>query len=313
MSMNQEPTLSIVIVNFNGGQLLRRCLTRLWELRRPEWEVFLVDNASRDGSATDVECEFPGIVAIRNRRNLGFATANNLALRRASGAYLLLLNPDALVEPEAIPRALSFMEEHSDVGVLGGRILLPDGTFDPAARRTAKTAATYFYKASGLSRMFARHRAFGRYYLSFLSEDQIADVDAVVGAFLLIRSTVVDQIGLLDERFFMYCEDEDWCWRARLQGWRVVYHPDVRVQHDKGSSTAQTPFRMAFHFHRSLSLYHRKHIAEHYGPMTNGLVQTAFLAGLLARWGSLVTKRAASGTRAVTGTLRDRGLQRGHC
>ena len=283
--------LSIIIVNYNGGQLVRDCLDRLWPELRPGWEVFLVDNASRDRSADGLERAYPGLSVIRNADNVGFARANNQAMRLATGAYVLLLNPDVAITRGATSTALAYLESHQDVSILGHKILLPDGRLDPAARRSFKTPETYLYKVTGLSRVFPRHRRFGRYYLSYLDEDAVTDVDSIVGAFMLIRRSVIDAIGMLDERFFMYCEDEDWCWRAKQAGGRVVYHPGLVVHHRKGSSTRTVPIRMAYHWHRSLFLYHRKNIAPRHSTLANAGVYAGIVASFAARAGVLAVRR----------------------
>lgn len=283
--------LSIIIVNYNGGQLVRDCLDRLWPELRPGWEVFLVDNASRDRSADGLERAYPGLSVIRNADNVGFARANNQAMRLATGAYVLLLNPDVAITRGATSTALAYLESHPDVSILGPKILLPDGRLDPAARRSFKTPETYLYKVTGLSRVFPRHRRFGRYYLSYLDEDAVTDVDSIVGAFMLIRRSIIDAIGMLDERFFMYCEDEDWCWRAKQAGGRVVYHPGLVVHHRKGSSTRTVPIRMAYHWHRSLFLYHRKNIAPRHSTLANAGVYAGIVASFAARAGVLAVRR----------------------
>ncbi|MBI5287629.1 MAG: glycosyltransferase family 2 protein [Chloroflexi bacterium] len=283
--------LSVIIVNYNGGAIVRLCLDHLWPQLRPDWDVTLVDNASPDRSADGLEDRFPGLSVVNNPRNVGFARANNQAIPRTAGDYVLLLNPDVVITPGALETALAYMDANPDVSILGPRILLPDGRLDPAAHRSFKTPATYFYRMSGLSRWFPRHRSFGHYYLTYLDENAIADVDSVVGAFLLIRRSVIDEIGLLDERFFMYCEDEDWCWRAKQAGGRVVYHPGVVVHHRKGSSSRTVPFRMAYQWHRSLYLYHRKNIAPRYTAATNALVYAGIAASLAAKLGVLALKR----------------------
>jgi len=286
-----DSRLSVLIVNYNGGAIVRQCLASLWPQLRAGWEVALVDNASPDRSANGLQDAFPCLSVIRNTRNVGFARANNQAIPLTTGDYVLLLNPDVAVTPGALETALAYMDANPDVSILGPRILLPDGRLDPAAHRSFKTPATYLYRMSGLSRRFPRHRTFGRYYLSYLDENAIADVDSVVGAFLLIRRSVIDEIGLLDERFFMYCEDEDWCWRAKQAGGRVVYHPGVVVHHRKGSSSRTVPFRMAYHWHRSLYLYHQKNIAPRYTAATNALVYAGIAVSLAARLGMLALKR----------------------
>lgn len=288
------PDLSVIIVNFNGGTLLRACLERLAGATPPGSEIFLVDNASADGSADDLEARFPGLRVIRNARNVGFGTANNQALQIAQGRSILLLNPDVLAGPGAIRTGLDFLAANPDVGILGARVLLPGGRLDPPARRSFKTPATYLYKVLGLSRAFPRHRRFGRYYLSYLDEHEMADVDSVVGAFMLMPRGVVEQIGGFDQRFFLYCEDEDLCWRARQAGWRVVYHPGVVVEHRKGSSTRRRPFRTAYHWHRSLLLYHRKNIAPRYPAIVNLAVYAGIGAGLTASLGMAALRQAVA-------------------
>jgi GT2 family glycosyltransferase len=235
-------------------------------------ETFLVDNGSTDGSPEMTRQQFPQVRVIENGANLGFAQANNRALVQAQGRYILLLNPDAIVQPGAIATVLSYMETHPDVGIVGPRVLLPDGRLDKPCRRSFKTPAIYFYRTIGLSALFPRSPRFNRYYMGHLPEDQTTQVDAVIGAFLMIRRACMDQIGLLDERFFIYCEDEDWCFRAHKAGWKVVYLPQAVVTHFKGSSTGQQPLRMVYQWHRSIFLFHRKNMAAGHSPLVNGLV-----------------------------------------
>jgi GT2 family glycosyltransferase len=284
--------LTVIIVNFNGGSILRDCLDHLWPQLLEDWETVVVDNASGDGSADGLERLYPGLRVIRNTRNVGFARANNQAIRGTSSEYVLLLNPDVALEQGALQTALAYLQAHPDVSILGPKILLADGRADPAAHRSFKTPAMYAYHATGLSRLFARHRAFGRYYLTYLDENTITQVDSVVGAFLLIRRSTVEAIGALDERFFMYCEDEDWCWRAKQAGGVVVYHPGVVVRHRKGSSTRTVPIRMAWHWHRSLYLYHRKNIASRYAAPVNAAVYACIAVSLAAKVTLLLARRA---------------------
>jgi len=217
------------------------------------------------------------------------------------------LNPDVVLEPTALATATAYLDAHPDVGILGARILLPDGRLDPPARRTFKTPATYFYKLSGLSWLFPNNRRFGHYYLSYLNDDLLTEVDAVVGAFLFIRRATIARVGPLDERFFMYCEDEDWCWRVKQDGWRVVYHPEVIVHHFKGSSTQLRPFTMIYHWHRSILLYHQKNIAPRYPAPANLLVYGAMGLSCLLTMGINGLRRVVPGRtmrrQAVRATL----------
>jgi GT2 family glycosyltransferase len=274
-------TVSVIVVSFNGGDLVRTCLKALWPQLEAGSEVFVVDNNSSDGSVDNLEAEFPGLHVIRNPTNDGYAKANNQAIAVAQGTYILLLNPDVQVEPGAVATAMAYLDENPDVSILGPKVL-KNGRLDPPARRSFKTPETYFYKALGLARLFPRHRRFGRYYLGYLDEDQITDVDSVVGAFLMIRRSVVEQIGPLDERFFMYSEDEDWCWRAKQAGGRVVYHPGVVVHHIRGATTSKYRLRMTYHSHRSYWLYYKKNVAGRYPGPVNWMVYGLIGAGLAA-------------------------------
>jgi GT2 family glycosyltransferase len=187
---------------------------------------------------------------------------------------------------------------------LGGRVLLSNGRVDPAAHRSFKTAGTYFYKFAGLSALFPKSRRFGHYYLSYIDEDLVADVDSVVGAFMLVRRSLIDAIGPMDERFFMYCEDEDWCWRAKQHGTRVVYHPGVVVHHSKGDSARHRPFKSIYNWHRSIALYHRKNIAGRYPAPVNAAVYAGVFVGLVVasirqgiRAGLEIAPKALAGKR----------------
>jgi GT2 family glycosyltransferase len=272
-------TVSVIIVNYNGGNLVRKCLEHLWPQLEGGWEVFVVDNNSADGSVDNLEADFAGLHVIRNPTNAGYSRANNQALALAKGTYILLLNPDVELLPGSIATAIAYLDENPDVSILGPKVL-KNGRLDPPARRSFKTPETYFYKFTGLSTLFPRNRRFGRYYLSYLDEDQITDVDSVVGAFLMIRRAVVEQIGPLDERFFMYSEDEDWCWRAKQAGGRVIYHPGVVVHHIRGATTSKYRVRMTYHSHRSYWLFYKKNLANRYPRPVNWMVYGGIGAGL---------------------------------
>jgi GT2 family glycosyltransferase len=217
---------------------------------------------------------------LENNGNPGYAVANNQAIRESRGRYVLLLNPDVILAPNALATAVQLMDAQPTVGIMGPRIVLPDGTLDRPCRRSFKTPGTYFFMLVGLTRAFPRHPRFGKYYLSWLDEHQPVDVDAVIGAFLLIRREVIDEIGMLDERFYMYCEDEDWCFRAKQAGWRIRYEPGVLVTHYKGSSSAKRPRRMIYERHKAILQFHCKNIAPQYSWPVNAAVYAGMLASL---------------------------------
>lgn len=296
MSTVARPVVSVVIVNYNGGGLLLECLGRLLERTAIPIEILLVDNASSDGSAGEASRTFPSVRLIANSANVGFARASNQGMALARADYLLLLNPDLIVGDRAVDTVHAYMAAHPEVGICGPRILLPSGRLDRPCRRSFKTPATYVHKALGLSSLFPGSRTFGRYYLSYLDERQTFEVDAVIGAFLMTRRSLIDRIGLLDERFFLYCEDEDFCLRAKRTGFKVVYLGEAVAVHHKSSSARRQPVRSLYEWHRSVFQFHRKNIAPEYGPLTNGLVYAGMGAAFAAKAAlAVLRKRPAAG------------------
>ncbi len=297
-----RPLLSIVIVSYESDGTLQP----LWRSLRPDLErlesgeLLLIDNASSDDSLATFRAMAQDVESLYGRRwraevmanptNLGFGRACNRALALARGRYLLLLNPDTEVEPGAISRAIDYLQKHADVGMLGPRVRLPNGRLDAPCRRSFKTPGIYLYKLSGLSRLFPRSRRFGRYYLSYLDETETTDVDAVIGAFLLVRREVMEEIGAFDERFFMYCEDEDWCFRAKEAGWRVVYFPQSVVWHRKGASARKRRALMTLEWHRSVYRFHRKNMAPRYPTWLNVLVYAGMAGNLALALGKTVAR-----------------------
>jgi len=261
-------SLSIVIVNFNTRDLLRDCLHSVFASQGVETlDVWVVDNASADGSAAMVAAEFPNARLIANPDNHGYAYANNLALRQCRSDYALLLNPDTVLPPDALARTIAFFEQQPDAGVVGPRLVRLDGSLDMACRRSFPTPEVSFYHMVGLSRLFPRSRRFGRYNMTFLAEDQTAEVDSVVGAYMMLRGEILAQVGLLDEQFFMYAEDLDWCKRIKeavnprtRRPWQVWYLPSVQVLHVKrASSTGSARAQQAFN--DTMLQFYRKHYA----------------------------------------------------
>ncbi|NLY39599.1 MAG: glycosyltransferase family 2 protein, partial [Firmicutes bacterium] len=219
--------LSVIIVSWNCRDLLARCLDTVFasKLER-DFEVIVVDNSSTDGTAAFVQETYPQVKLIANRENAGFARANNLALRQARGELILLLNPDTELQADTLQVMVDFMDKHPECGMAGCKVLNPDGTLQLACRRNIPGLADAFFKLSGISRLFPRSRRLARYNLTYLPADRVAKVDAVSGSFLMTRRAVMDKIGLLDERFFMYGEDLDWCWRSVRAGYQNYYVPD---------------------------------------------------------------------------------------
>lgn len=272
-----------VIVNYNTADLLRRCLQHsLASVTTHELTLTVVDNGSRDESLAMVRAEFPNVAAIRSERNLGFAGGNNLALREIVARvpadadrgheYILLINTDLFMAPETIETLVGFMEERPDVGIVGPRVEKRDGSLDLACRRNFPTPANAFFKLFGLSRRFPGHARFADYNLTHLDPGELTEVDAVMGACMLVRLAAIDQAGLLDETFFMYGEDLDWAYRIKERGWRVFYNPQTRVLHYKGATSARSSWRMILEFYRAMHLFYRKHYAPRSPRPVNWLV-----------------------------------------
>ncbi len=258
--------LAIVIVNYNTRDLLRDCLASIQASRLAgSCAVYVVDNHSDDGSAAMVRAEFPAVHLIEQAANAGYATANNVGLRAAGLAggvppgYALLLNPDTLLEPDALARMLAFMAAHPEAGAAGPKLVRQDGSLDRACRRSFPSPENAFYRLSGLSRLFPRHPRFGRYNLEHLDANQLAEVDSLVGAFMLLRGSALQEVGLLDERFFMYGEDIDLCYRIKERGYKVYYNPAVTVLHYKGAASRQRSAASIAHFYEAMALFYGKH------------------------------------------------------
>lgn len=263
--------LGIVVVSYNVRDLLRNCLRSVLANEGLAFSTCVVDNDSPDDSAGMVAREFPQVHLVRAANN-GYAAGNNLGLRHfAFGAsmpdsrtpastprYALLLNPDTVVPADAFARVAAYMDAHLGVGVLGVKLVRADGSLDLACRRAFPTPEVSFYRFSQLSRLFPRSPRFGRYNMTYLDPDQTAEIDSVVGAFMLVRAEAIAQAGLLDEAFWMYGEDLDWAYRIKQRGWQVVYYPEVSVLHLKRSSSTGSA-RARYEFQRAMWLFYRKH------------------------------------------------------
>ena len=327
------PSLAIVIVNYNTRDLLRDCLRSIAAgALRCVPEIWVVDNASSDGSAAMVRAEFPHVGLIASAHNGGYAYANNLALREILGwtanagraryivpphivpprttnaeetrtehqssnqksDYVLLLNSDTAVPPGALDGLIDYLEAHPDVGACGPKLLLADGSLDLACRRSFPTPAVAFYRIVGLSRLFPRSPRFGRYNMTFRDPDVETEVDAVVGACMLVRASVVREVGLLDEAFFMYGEDLDWAYRIKQYGWRIMYVPMVTIHHYKRASSRQRPFRSIRAFHGAMRVFHRRHYAATTPAALNLLIEAGITLKEAWSLGSNLIRPAAT-------------------
>ena len=253
-------TLSVIIVNYNVRQFLENALASIERaLEGIEGEVFVVDNASGDGSADMVKTKFPRVCLIESSENVGFARANNMALRRARGAFILLINPDTVVQEDTFRIMLQFFADVPLAGIAGCRILNPDGSFQLPCRRSFPTPWVAFTKIFGLATLFPGSKLFGRYNLTYLSEDETYPVDAVSGSFMMVRREAYEKVGGLDESFFMYGEDLDWCYRIGMAGFRVYYVHTTKIIHFKGESTKRSDIDEIRLFYQAMQLFVRKH------------------------------------------------------
>jgi hypothetical protein len=257
--------LSVIIVNYNTKELLRKCLSSVFGSQTSyKFEVLVSDNASKDGSLDMVKREFTQVKLIENGQNLGFSKGNNVAIKQAAGRLLLLLNSDTEVKPGTFDLSVKYMDEHPEAGIMGCRVLLPDGSLDKAARRKFPNPRNAFLRLFGLKKFSD--------YNVVSPIDQELEVDAVMGAYLLIRKDVVNRIGLLDEEYFMYGEDLDWCWRVKEAGYKVMYYPKAEITHFKYGSSQLIPFRTIRLAHTAMKIFYRKHYAKKYSWLFNQLV-----------------------------------------
>ncbi|HMN31042.1 MAG TPA: glycosyltransferase family 2 protein [Caldilineaceae bacterium] len=286
--------LGIVILSYNTAGLLHDCLNSVLACAGNfRYQVCVVDNASLDESAHMVERDFPQVKLIISTTNRGYSAGNNMALRwfgfrdganRAANSraprYVLLLNSDTLVSPGTFATMLAFMDERPAIGVAGPRVRLPDGSLDLACRRSFPTPQVSFYRMTGLSRVFAHSQRFNAYNLAFLPEDAVHQVDSVVGAYMQLRREVIDQVGLLDEAFFMYGEDLDWAKRVKDAGWQVWYNGQCEITHVKRASSRQSS-KSRIDFYEAMWLFYRKH----YRAATPWPVDRLILLGVAAKGG----------------------------
>lgn len=292
--------LSIVIVNYNVKYFLKQCLSSVYGSQRKladgselELDVWVVDNDSVDGSVEMVRADFPQVHVIENHENVGFAKANNQALTGAAGQCLLLLNPDTVVESDTFVRCINFMEEHPDCGGLTVKMVDGDGNFLKESKRGFPTPEASFYKISGLIKLFPHSRRIAAYYMGHLPEDAVNEIEIMPGAFLLLRREVYQQIGGLDERYFMYGEDIDYSWRIHLAGWKNYYLPETRIIHYKGESTKKGSMNYVYTFYNAMSIFVKRYFTGGNARLFNALLHTAIWLRASMSWLRRIAGRLA--------------------
>lgn len=261
--MISTPKIAVIIVNYNVAFFLEQCLNSVAKAMELEpAEVWVVDNLSVDGSVAMVKEKFPWVRLIANQDNKGFSKANNQAMEQSNCPYQLLLNPDTVIEEDTLKKVVDYMDAHPEVGGLGVRMVDGKGRFLPESKRGLPTPAVAFYKIFGLSRLFPKSKLFGRYHLGYLSEFETNEIEILSGAFMLMRKTALDKVGLLDEDFFMYGEDIDLSYRIVKGGYKNVYFPETRIIHYKGESTKKSSVNYVFVFYRAMVIFAKKHFSQ---------------------------------------------------
>ncbi len=275
--------LSVIIVSYNVRYFLEQCLLSVIKASEGiDCEIFVVDNNSVDGSCSMVKNEFPGIKLIINHTNRGFSAANNQALQLATGRFILILNPDTIVEEDTFRKCISFMEQYPDAGAVGVRMTDGKGRFLPESKRGIPGPGTAFYKMIGLSYLFPKSKRFNKYYLGYLDEKKTTKADIIAGAFMFLRREAVRKTGLLDENFFMYGEDIDYSYRILQAGFSNYYFPGTNIIHFKGQSTSKENLNVFIAFYKAMIIFVHKHLSNGNSKILIILIKIAIIlsAGL---------------------------------
>ena len=268
--------LSVVIVNYNVKYFLEQCLYSVQKaMTGIDGEVFVVDNNSVDGSVSMLREKFPNIQTIANTNNVGFSKANNQAIRVSKGKYVLLLNPDTLVEEDTFRKCIQFMDEQPWCGGLGVKMIDGKGQYLQESKRGLPLPKTSFYKMIGLANLFPKSKRFARYYLAHLSPDEVNEVEVLAGAFMLLRKETLDKIGLLDEDFFMYGEDIDLSYRITQSGYKNYYFPETRIIHYKGESTKKVSLNYVYTFYNAMAIFVKKHFSGRHAKLLSFFIKIA--------------------------------------
>lgn len=293
------PTLSVCIVSLNTCLYLKECLHSLAESTQTDFEVIVTDNGSTDGTQAMLASEFPQVTLIQNQHNEGYTRPMNQALKRGNGRYLLQLNPDTIILPNALDQLIAFLEAHPKAGICGPKVLNRDQTLQKPCRRGEPRPWAVVSYFTGLSARFPKSRLFGEYLLSYMDENETHPVAGVSGSCMLVRREVVNSIGYLDEQFFAYQEDADYCFRARQAGWQVFFHPQGQIIHYGGMGGSRVqPYRSILEWHRSYYLYYRKNLARDYFFLFNWFYYLAMGAKLFFSLGmNFVRKEKFAGSR----------------
>jgi hypothetical protein len=275
--MATMPKISIIIVTWNSGSEIIDCLDSVYAQNYAPCEVIVIDNASEDNTVDLIKNYGRDLLLITNDRNLGFAPATNQGLARAAGDYILLLNPDTILRPEALQIMASFMDSNPAVGALGPQLLNADGTIQPSCREFPRPAHL-IWEFTGLAKLFPHHPVFGSWRMGYFDHQSRREVDQPMGACLMVRKTAIGQIGPMDDkRFPMFLNEVDWCFRLNKNGWKIYFLPEARVIHLQGVSIKKARLAMTVSSHRSLAAFFQKHYP---GRLSTCLVRSLLLSAL---------------------------------
>ena len=292
--------LGICILTLKSKEKVLACLTSLFKnTHEIDLDVIVVDNHSQDGTVEAIRSQFPNVRLLVNEANLGYSKAVNQGLKALDARYYVLLNPDTIVLDQAFNHLVKFMDENPEVGICSPKVLNRDGSVQYQARRGEARpwhVVSYFL---GLPRLFPKDPRFSGYLLTHLDNDKVTEVHGVSGSCMMIRKTVIDQVGYLDERYFAYQEDADYCFQARLAGWKIYYVPQAEVIHYGGQGGSSiNPYFSSYHWHRSYFLYYQKNLAKDYPFWFHPFYYLAMLLKLLiALIGLIFGKEKVVGTR----------------
>lgn len=274
--------ISVIIVNYRTYELTYKTLDNLLKSDVGEQlEIIVVDNNSKDGSVEKLKKGFKQVIFIENDKNYGFAKANNIGIKASHGDYILLLNSDVEVYKDTISKMIEYIKKDHLIGALGPKLILSNGALDHTCKRGFPTPDASLYYFLGLDKKHPNSKKYGRYRMTFIGEDEISEVDSIVGAFMLIPKIALDKIGLLDEKFFMYGEDIDLCFRIKEAGYKVVYYPVAEAIHYKGGSSSKKSYRLIYEFHRAMLIFYGKHYRNKYPFYTTFVVYIGIL-GIMA-------------------------------
>ncbi len=288
---NKTPKISIVIVNYKVAESLAEALCSLREVHLfDQCEVIIVDNASGDNSRKQITARFPEIHWIQLKNNIGFGKACNVGARQASGDFLLLLNPDTVVSQDVLTSCLDFSNKNPDAGMIGPKILNPDGSLQASCRRSFPTPSTALFYFSGLSRLFPRSKRLGQYNLTYMDDNVAAQVDAISGSFMFMPLSVFREVGGFDEQFFMYGEDIDLCWRIRKKGYTIWYNPSIQIIHTKGKSSTKRLVRSRIAFYEAMIIFTKKYRAYHEGFFPKWLIFMGIIFQASINIGAILVK-----------------------